>query len=174
VSYGFITFLGTDLLRINSENNEIISQKKIFGNALIGLSELSNNLIVYSFSDRVIIERSGKQNEIVFNDRIKTACSSDSILVGTINSVSVFVSNCYDITLYLINEPYAGITKKIIIDKSVESNSLELIGLKDCYIYILFKEYGFKNYHYEFYIKILDLELNVINTQNIAITIVRK
>ena len=169
VSYGTINSHGTDLLRINSENNKIISQKKIFGNALNGLSELSNNLIVYSFSDRVIIESSGKQNKIEFNDRITTACSSDSILVGTINFVSLFVIDRYDITLYLIKEPYDGITKKIIIDKDVESGSLNLIGLKDCYIYILYKEYLLINYGLgEFYIKILDLELNVINTKNIT------
>ena len=168
VSYSPIIMYQTDLLRINSENNQIISQKKIFGGTLISLSELSNNVIVYSLPNRVIIERSWKQNEIVFNDEtygIYTACSSDSILVGTINSVSLFVFDHYDITLYLISEPYDGITKETIIDKSVEYNNLKLIGLKDCYIYILFKEYFGSG---EFYIKIIDFDLNVINTKNIT------
>ena len=58
VSYSPIIMYQTDLLRINSENNQIISQKKIFGGTLISLSELSNNVIVYSLPNRVIIERS--------------------------------------------------------------------------------------------------------------------
>ena len=72
--YGTINSHGTDLLRINSENNKIISQKKIFGGTLISLSELSNNVIVSNNSILTNINLATQQYRIsntnVFKDNI--------------------------------------------------------------------------------------------------------
>ena len=148
----------THLIRVNTKNDELISDKKIFSEDIYYYKELRNGVNAYMFAKSILIENDGHNNTIKFDYYYNDYVFGDnSILI----SQNEFLSN-YNIILYLIKEPYINITKRIYIEKGAKTRNHKLIALKDCFVFILPEENN------NYILKILDLDLNTINSINIS------
>ena len=132
---------------------------------------LSDNLIIYSFMFYAYIENNGKTNEIVWGDildniqRLKTySFNNDCLLIctWTYNFSLNSYDDRYDFQLLLIKPPYTGIYKEIEIQTLAKDMNLDLVSLKDYFVYIkIDKDENDKtNITYKF----LDFDLNLVNS----------
>ena len=136
---------------------------------------IDNNIIIYSFMFHAFVENNGKTNDIIWGNihwgtkkRYLTETSSyDCLLICTwthnfsLNS-AVHIDDRYDFQLNLIKAPYTEISKEIEIETLAKDGNLELIGLKDYFLYIKIDDdkKGKKNITYKF----LDFDLNLVNS----------
>ena len=120
------------------------------------------------------VENKGKTNEIIWGDilynrqRLSTeAFNNDCLLICTwvynfsLNSYS-YTDDRYDFQLLLIKPPYKKIYKEIEIETLAKDLNLELISLKDYFVYIKIDKdkNDKKNITYKFF----DFDLNLVNS----------
>ena len=160
----------TYILKINPETNEIISDKKLFKDGLDFLIKQDNYIDVYIFPKSILIDRGWKNNTLFFSDYIGRVANTDNnILMAFRRSTSTLFK--YDIILYLIKNPYDQISYELTIEQKTNQYEYNLIGLKDCFVFILFyKDNNLINVKKkgDVKIKLLDFDLKVIETMNIS------
>ena len=154
---------------VNAETDEIFSYRIMLQDNIKFFKKLSNNVNLYTFSSYSIIEKNEKNNTIKYIDYVGSQVYNDnSILIAIKTDSSVLFKD--DINLYLVKEPYKKNSKGITIFSEIPHLSYKLLALKDCFIFILYEnEKGNLNSFVkgDFLIKILDLDLKVINSLNI-------
>ena len=155
---------------VNAETDEIFSYRIMLQDNIKFFKKLSNNVNFYTFSSYSIIEKNEKNNTIKYIDYVGSQVYNDnSILIAIKTDSSVLFKD--DINLYLVKEPYKKNSKGITIFSEIPHLSYKLLALKDCFIFILYEnEKGNLNSFVkgDFLIKILDLDLKVINSLNIS------
>ena len=161
------------LMRVDTKTDELIAEEILFDDEIYHFKILRNNLKIFTFYSYSLIQNGGKNNTVKFGHRFSDQVySSNSILIGTWEyNFKDFDTYHYDIQLNLLKVPYNEISKTLIIESFIETNSFRLIGLKDCFIFILIYEESY-NYIYKgnYTYKILDLNLNLINSLTINYT----
>ena len=135
---------------------------------------LYNNIIIYNFMFYAYVENNGKTNEIVWGEilydsqRFETfTFNNDCLLICTwtynfsLNN-AYHIYERYDYQLLLIKPPYTEIYKEIIIETLAKDDNLQLISLKDYFVYIKIDEdeNDKKNITYKF----VDFDLNLVNS----------
>ena len=127
-----------------------------------------NNLIVSFFIGYTIIEYKGKNKEIYYNTNNECyfdhSFSNNNLLILSNSFSSYVIGNPQynNMQLYLIKEPYNEISKTITVEITLSGTYFEIIGLKDCLVYINFDVYDNDNGNVTY--KIYDYNLNHINT----------
>ena len=180
------SFLGSSisshLIRVDAKTDKIIIYEKLFNSNFLYFKRFGNNINIYTFSIYLVIENNRKKNIIYFGNIIghqfsDQASSSNSILIGTwADTLNENWDHKYVIGLTLLKEPFNEISKTLIIEKYAETNSFKLIGLKDYFIFIRIEENIYSNYGQQFLYngnytyKVLDLELNLINSLTVRYT----
>ena len=160
-------------------DNVVLVKEKKYGEYLKDFRIYQNNLIVYIYSRHTIIEYKGKSKEIYYNINTYDGCyedhsfSNNSLLILTSNCIYSLddvgnPSNYFNNQLFLIKEPYDEISKTITVEtgdgeSDADNDYFEIIGLKDCLVYIHFAVYD--DYNGNVTYKIYDYNLNHINTQ---------
>ena len=162
----------TYIIRVDYDNVTYISEQRRFfqfsfnryKNPLI----INNNLIFYSLQFSVHVENNGKFNEVIWshvlmNIRFLTQAYSNDCLAIV---VWTYYDSTYDISynyhLILIKDPYIAIYKEVDdIDTIVKHDWIELIGLKDCFVYIKIDD---DHYSGKITYRFFDFELNQVNS----------
>ena len=159
-------------LEMNYDNITFIDEK-YFSSSLERILAI-DNIIIYSFMFYAYVENNGKTNEIEWgkilydNQRLATETfNNDCFLICTwtynfsLNSAFHYEER-YDFQLLLIKPPYIDIYKEIEIQTLAKDINLELIGLKDYFVYIKIDEdeSDKKNITYKFF----DFDLNLVDS----------
>ena len=135
---------------------------------------VSDELIIYSFMFYAYVENNGKTNEIIWGDILNNiqrfateSFNNDCILICTwtynfsLNSALDYDTR-YDFQLLLIKPPYKEIYKEIEVETLAKDTNLDLISLKDYFVYIKIDEdeNDKTNITYKFF----DFDLNLVNS----------
>ena len=158
----------TYILTVDAEKDIITQKELIFKDRLDSFKKQEKYIDIYTFSRYLLIYKYGVNNTIYFNDYIgRQAFSDRNILIGIRKSTSTLFK--YDIILYLIKSPYNEISDIITIEPKTEQYEYHLIGLKDCFVFIMLYNNNDRMYFKkkgDVKIKLLDFNLNVIDTMN--------
>jgi len=161
-------------VNIKTDNYTIIDERS-FVDQIMNFMKMGNNINVYTFPFYSIIENNGKTNKIQLNsifrgDFADQVYSGNSLLICSYNyNVSEFSVIKYDIQLSLLKEPYNEIFKILTIESglytlfSINNYFIQLIGLKDIFVFILIDE-KLQQKEATCIYKIFDLNLNLINS----------
>ena len=163
-------------IKVEYDNASFISEKRDFIRAnyndnTFDVLIVDNNLIFYCLMYSMEVDYNGKTNKIAWGSvldpvRFQTqAYSNDCLVVCTwVYNFETYETR-YDLNLRLLKAPYIEFYKEIEIETSVKDLQVELIGLKDYFVFIKIneEEKGKGNITYKF----LDFELNLVNTLNV-------
>ena len=158
------------LFRIDSETDEIISQNAIFADYIISMHNFGNKVKAYEFSSYIFIERNLKNNTIGFIRYLLHTVYGENSILTSIRTDTKYLF-LHNIELYLINDPYISISKNVTIEENINYQDFYLIPLKKCFLFIICRNeenalsYCLKG---EYEIKILNLNLDLINSVNVT------
>ena len=154
------------LMKVETDSDIIINDEIIFDNIIFNFKRLENNINIYIFSSLLIVENNGNRAQVKFDDNhyhYESVFGSNSILIGFRVEYFEIFGQHYNIDLYLLKDPYTAISKTLIIESIEISKNFKLIGLKDYFILIIID-------NLEYTYKILDVNLNIINSITVSYT----
>lgn len=163
-------------LNIDTDNITLVDEKEL-NDGLRDFQLFENDLFIYSYDNRAVIDYKGKEKTIYtgnyFGERLQTQAYSNNILLLCSSHYTSGNSPYYlyhiDMFLHLVKKPYNEISKSEMIEFDTSDNFVfRLIALKDCFVFIKSNypendEEGNVNAIF----KIVDFELNSINNVTI-------
>ena len=167
---------GSYLMRMDSKTDKMIAHVTLFDTSFLSFINLRNNINIYFFSYYLVIEKNGKKDILKFGNFLghrfsDQAYSSNSIIFGTyLYTADENFNWGYNIQLVLLKEPYIEFYGAIIIEKLAETNSFKLIGLKDYFIFVKIDDVNYYSIEANYTYKILDLNLNLLNSVSVKYT----
>ena len=156
-------------LDIKTDSITLVDEKELNGVAK-DFHIFENELIIYSFYNRAIIDYKGKNKTIYmgqdFSERFVTQAYGNNILLFCSSHYTSGDSPYYlfhiDMFLNLVKKPYGEISKTVMIEFDTSDNFIfNLMALKDCFLFI--KSEYLNEGRGNSSIKIVDYELNSIN-----------
>ena len=147
-------------VKVEYDNATFVSEKRTFrrpnyNDYTFNVLIVNNNLIFYGLMFSMEVDYNGKTNklswrtDILDTERLQTqAYSNDCLVICTwIYNFDTYETK-YDFFLRLLKAPYIKIYKEMEIERGAKDFQLELIGLKDYFVYIkIDEEEKVMNYH---------------------------